>query len=58
MSSKIIGTEIVMVPSNVEEVIYASTGVEPNLEEILKENENTQRDDRSTGHDSDRESNQ
>lgn len=57
MSSKIIGTEIVMVPSNVEEVIYASTGVEPNLEEILKENENTKRDDRITGHESDRESN-
>ena len=57
MSSKIIGTEIVMVPVNVEEVIYASTGVEPNLEEILKENEDTKRDDGNTGHQSDREGN-
>ena len=55
MSSKIIGTELKMVPLNVEEVIYASTGVEPNLEELLKENENTKRDDGSTGHQSDRE---
>ena len=57
MSSKIIGTEIIMVPSNVQEVVYASMGVEPNLEEILKENENTERDDRITGHESNRESN-
>lgn len=49
MSSKNIQTtEIVMVPNGVTEITYASTGIEPNLEELLKKNEDTQGNDPRT----------